>query len=109
MAKIKTFYRDFFIILILIILFFGLFGTINERVILLISNTTVQDLSASALFHKILFALQALALLAIIFVIYKNGLPIKREGKELTKKSMATILTVSFIFIVFPYAVLILL
>ncbi|MDF1509318.1 hypothetical protein PZE06_14175 [Robertmurraya sp. DFI.2.37] len=104
MAKIKIFY--FFIILVLLILFFGLFGTINDRIILLISDTTVQDLSASAIFHKILFALQALALLAIIFVIYKNGLPFKREGKKLTKKSISTILTISLIMIVFPYAVL---
>ncbi|WP_019155798.1 hypothetical protein [Robertmurraya massiliosenegalensis] len=108
MSKIKIFYREFFIILILLILFYGLFGTINDRFIQVISKSNPQELMAASLFHKLLFSGQALGMLGIIFIIYKNGLPIKRVGNKLTKKSFSTFLTISLVFIIIPYAVLLL-
>lgn len=108
MSKIRIFYREFFIILALLILFFGLFGTINDRVVQLITNSSTEILLEKATFYKILFTVQATGLLASIYIIYRNGIPFKRKGKKLTKKAISILLTISFLLIFIPYAVLIL-
>lgn len=106
MSKITTFYREFFIILLLVVLFFGLFGTLNDRIIQLITDSANNELMATSFFYKILFFVQALGLLGFILIAYKNGLPLKRKVKRLPKKTINIIILISAALILIPYVLL---
>ncbi|TKC19518.1 hypothetical protein [Robertmurraya kyonggiensis] len=108
MSKITTFYREFFIILLLVVLFFGLFGTLNDRIIQLMTDSTSNKLMETSFFNKVLFAIQALGLLGIVLIAYKNGLPFKRKGTRLSKKAMNFIIPISASLILIPYVLLLL-
>ncbi|MEQ2525527.1 hypothetical protein EKG37_11885 [Robertmurraya yapensis] len=106
MSKITTFYREFFIILLLVVLFFGLFGTLNDRIIQLITDSASNELMAKSFFYKSLFFIQALGLLGFILIAYKNGLPIKRKVKRLPKKTINIIILISSALILIPYVLM---
>ncbi|WP_449619870.1 hypothetical protein [Robertmurraya sp. Marseille-Q9965] len=108
MSKITTFYREFFIVLLLVVLFFGLFGTLNERIIQLITDSSSKKLLETSIFYKILFIIQALGLLGFLLIAYKNGLPLKRKVKRLSKKAISIIIPISAALILIPYVLLLL-
>lgn len=108
MSKITIFYREFFIILLLVVLFFGLFGTLNDRIIQLMTDSTSNKLMETSFFNKALFTIQALGLLGFVLIAYKNGLPFKRKGKRLSKKSMNIIIPTSAALILIPYILMLL-
>lgn len=107
MSKIATFYREFFIILILVVVFFGLFGTLNDRFIQLITDIANNKLLESSLLFQILLGFQGLGLLGFILIAYRNGIPLKsRRGNKLSKKVISIIVPISAALILIPYFVL---
>lgn len=104
--KISFFYREFLIILVLVVLFFSLFGAFNDLIVQQLTRSSVEVLMGNSLKYKLLFAIQLLGFFGLTFVVYKNGIPLKNRLKKLTKKTVTIIIFLSAMFILLPYLVL---
>jgi hypothetical protein len=104
--RISSFYREFLIILILVILFFSLFGAFNDLIVQKLSNVTVEELLEQSLMYRIFFGIQLIGFFGIVYGVYKNGIPLKKRRKQLPKKILSIVLLISAVLILLPYLAL---
>lgn len=108
MDKISTFYRDFFTVIILFIIFGALFGIFNDMIVHLLSKSSVSNLMETYTVHRYLFFLQMLGVLAVVFVLYRNNILVfwKVKRQKLTTRTTSIVISVSSLLIFLPYFVL---
>ncbi|MFE8702705.1 hypothetical protein ACFYKX_19060 [Cytobacillus sp. FJAT-54145] len=111
MSRVTVFYIEFFRVLLFLVLYFGLIGWINDRMIFTISASTIQQLMGISTSYFLLFSLQFIGFSMLAILIYKNRVQHlfkKEKTYSFTRGTTTILLGISSVLIIVPYLVLLL-